>query len=97
MSIANAVAINGTGGVIDNNNHNLTLFGDITNGNATTGSLTVEDTTGNGNLFLSGANTYSGPTNITTTGSGMCRSVDDCPFAELCFCGEWRPEPWCLQ
>jgi uncharacterized protein with beta-barrel porin domain len=67
-TIANAVQINGTGGTIDSNHsNNFTLSGNITNGNAMIGSLTIEDTTGDSGVLLSGRNTYSGPTIIMST------------------------------
>jgi autotransporter-associated beta strand protein len=67
--IANAVQINGAGGTIDADHGNFTLIGNITNGNATTGSLTIEDTTGHSTIFVSGTNTYSGQTIIASTGA----------------------------
>ncbi len=70
FTIANAVQIDSTGGTIDGNGTNLTLSGNITNGNATTGTLTIENTINGAPVLFSGANTYSGPTNIISGGLG---------------------------
>jgi autotransporter-associated beta strand protein len=55
LTIANAVQIDSTGGTIDGNGTNLTLSGNITNGNATTGSLTIENTINGAPVLFSGA------------------------------------------
>jgi autotransporter-associated beta strand protein len=61
LSLANAFAIDTTGGVIDAQANALTLSGPIGNGDGATGVLTK---IGSGTLTLAGANTYSGGTNI---------------------------------
>ena len=58
-TIANAGAVNLTGGTIDANGNSFTYSGAIGKGNGTTGSLTVLDSSGGGGtVTFSGANTY---------------------------------------
>jgi autotransporter-associated beta strand protein len=61
LSLANAFAIDTTGGTIDTQANTLTLSGPIGNGDGATGALTK---IGSGTLTLAGANAYSRGTNI---------------------------------
>jgi fibronectin-binding autotransporter adhesin len=71
FTIANAGAVNTTGGTIDSNGHSFTLSGVIGNGNGTTGALTILDSSGGGTVTFSGANTYSGTTTIGNGTTGV--------------------------
>ena len=66
LSFANNFSVNTLGGAIDTFGKTLTLTGVIGNGNGTTGPLNVESSTGSGTLTLTGANTYTGATNVNT-------------------------------
>jgi uncharacterized protein with beta-barrel porin domain len=75
-TVANAIQINSTGGTIDANGAGFTLAGNITNGNATTGGLTIEDSTGDSyDVALGGTNTYSGPTTVDSNGQIQTEST----------------------
>ncbi len=70
VTLSNAIAINSTGGTLGGNDHTLFLAGNITNGNATTGALTIQgDFSELGGVSFGGTNTYSGPTTITSSGN----------------------------
>lgn len=61
-TIANATQINATGATIDSNGYTLTYSGNIADAAGQSGSLLLKTT--NGNVILSGTNTYSGGTTI---------------------------------
>jgi autotransporter-associated beta strand protein len=63
LSFVNTFAINSAGGTIDTQASTLTLSGPIGNGDGTTGAL---NKIGNGTLFLSGTESYAGPTNVNS-------------------------------
>ena len=63
-TIANAGALNTSGGTIDADGYSFTYAGAIANGNGTTGTLNIIDSSGGGTVILSGANTYSGATSL---------------------------------
>lgn len=67
--VSNDFKVNTSGGTIDNNAASLTLTGLITNGNGGTGVLQLIDSTNSfsGVTIMSGANTYSGGTNVVNT------------------------------
>jgi autotransporter-associated beta strand protein len=68
LTFDNAFKVNTSGGTIDNNGSALTLAGNITNGNGTTGALTFNSSvTFAGTTVLSGTNTYSGGTSVVAT------------------------------
>ena len=68
LTLANAVTIDAAGGTIDANGGTQTLSGNIANGNAATGGLTITEPAGvAGTVILSGASTYTGPTTVAST------------------------------
>ena len=61
FTLANALAVNSTGGTIDANGQALFLAGGIGNGiNGNAGTLTFTDTSGNGIVVLQGTSSYGG-------------------------------------
>jgi autotransporter-associated beta strand protein/probable HAF family extracellular repeat protein len=68
LTFSNAFKVNTTGGTIDNNGTVLTLSGNITDGNGTTGQLAIMSSLFfGGTTVLSGINTYSGGTVVNGT------------------------------
>ncbi|MDB5578905.1 MAG: Autotransporter-associated beta strand repeat-containing protein, partial [Bradyrhizobium sp.] len=68
LTFTNNFTVNTPGGTIDNNLTILTLSGDITNGSATPGLLTLTGGSGfGGTTVLSGNNSYSGGTAVLAT------------------------------
>ena len=68
LTFTNNFAVNTPGGTIDNNLTVLTLSGDITNGSATPGLLTLTGGSGfGGTTVLAGNNSYSGGTAVLAT------------------------------
>ncbi len=68
LSFNNGIALNSTGGTIDANGNSLTWTGAITNGNGTTGGLTIANTGGanTGVVTFTNTNTYTGATTINS-------------------------------
>jgi autotransporter-associated beta strand protein len=69
VAFTNAFKVNNVGGVVDINGANsLTLTGQFTNGNGSTGVLQLIDTAnGFGTIIMAGHNTYSGGTKVVDT------------------------------